>query len=73
MKIGHVFKIDNIEYCICDIKKIGDREFAYSISGEKEDTKITFFQLVYDDNGVLITEINDDNLISDLLNLFLID
>lgn len=73
MKVGHVFKIDDIEYCICDIKKIGDRECAYAISGENEDTKITFFQLDYDENGVLIKEINDDKVISDLLNLFLIN
>ena len=34
MKVGHVFKIDDIEYCICDIKKIGDRECAYDAINE---------------------------------------
>jgi len=73
MKVGHIFKIDDIEYCICDIKKIDEREFAYAISGENENTKISFFKLDYEEDGVLIKEINDNDLITDLLNLFLIN
>ena len=70
MEIGHVFKIDEIEYCICDIKKLDDVEFAYAISGEGENTKITFFELIYDDTGVLINEIVDDKKIAELLLIF---
>lgn len=70
MEIGHVFKIDEIEYCICDIKKLDDGEFAYAISGEGENTKITFFELIYDDTGVLINEIVDDKKIAELLLIF---
>ena len=70
MEIGHIFNIDDIEYCICDIKEIGNKTFAYALSGEEENTKITFFQLKYDDEGVLIEEIVNDNLIAELLKVF---
>jgi len=71
MKVGHVFKIDDIQYCICDIKKVNDREVAYAISWENENTKITFFKLEYDENGVSIEEIKDSELITNLFRLFL--
>lgn len=70
MEIGHVFKIDEIEYCICDIKKIDEGEFAYAISGEAENTKITFFELIYNDKGVLIEKVKDNKVIAYLFNIF---
>ena len=48
MKVGHVFKIDEIEYCICDIINVNDKIYAYAISGEGESTSFTFFELKYE-------------------------
>ena len=70
MEVGHIFKIGDIEYCICDIKKIDNREFAYAISGEAENTKITFFELLYNDKGVLIEKVKDNEIIAYLFNIF---
>lgn len=70
MKVGHVFKIDEIEYCICDIINVNDKIYAYAISGEGESTSFTFFELKYDDEGVLIDEVIDANVKAELLMLF---
>lgn len=71
MEIGHVFKIGDVEYCICDIKKIGNKEYAYTISGENENTKISFFELLYNDKGVLIEEVIDEKIKAFLISEFI--
>lgn len=71
MEIGHIFIIDGEEYCICDIKMYGNHKFAYTISGENEQAKIKFFELIDDDKGTLMNEVISDDLIGELIPLFL--
>lgn len=71
MEIGHIFSIDGEEYCICDIKIYANHKFAYTTSGENEETKFKFFELIDDANGTLIKEVISDDLIVELIPLFL--
>lgn len=74
MEIGHVVKIDGIDYCISDIKKYGNHQFALTIYGEDENTNVTFFELIDDeDGGTLMREVIDENILKELLELFLYD
>ena len=71
MKIGHVFEKDGVEYCICDIKKYGNHDYAYAISGEGDDTRLTFFQLEDDDNGgTLLKKITSDEILAEIMPIF---
>lgn len=72
MEIGHIVNIDGVEHCISDIQMYGNRKFALATFGQGEDANITFFELIDDDKGgTMMTEIVDDNIINELLTVFL--
>lgn len=73
MKVGHIININDVEYCICDIKNYGQHQFAYATSNDDENTAITFFELIDDENGTLIKEVESDEIKKELLNIFLYD
>lgn len=70
MQVGHIFKIDNTEYCICDIKEYGNKKFAYTISGPGQNFSFNFFKLDEDENGTFIQEVTNVSLIGELLKVF---
>lgn len=72
MEVGHVINIDGVDHCISDIQKYGTHQFALATYGQGEDANITFFELIDDDKGgTLMKEVIDDNVIKELLNIFL--
>ena len=74
MEIGEIFEKDGVEYCISDVKQYGNHNYAYAISGEGEDAKLTFFQLVEDGNGgVLLNRILDEKILVEIMPIFLDD
>lgn len=69
MEVGHIFKIDDKEYCICAIVDYNGQKVAYTTTGQLEETEPVFFELIDDENGTGIIEIIDDNIISDILEI----
>ena len=73
MQVGHIFTIDNTEYCICDIKEYGHTKFAYTISGPGQNFNFNFFKLDEDEKGTFIQEVTSVDLIGELLKVFVCD
>jgi len=73
MQIGDIFEKDGVEYCISDVKPYGNHNYAYAISGEGDDAKLTFFQLEEDEENVTLKRILDERIIVELLPIFLPD
>ena len=71
MEIGHVFEKNGIEYCICDIKKYGNHDYAYALSGDGEESRLTFFQLENDEQGgTLLRKIVSDEILAEIMPIF---
>ena len=71
MEIGMIFEKDGVEYCISDIKRYGNHDYAYAISGEGDNTKLTFFQLVEEEDGILLNKITNEEVLVEIMPLFL--
>lgn len=70
MEVGHIFEKDGVEYCICDIKKYGNHDYAYAISGEGENSILTFFQLENREDGTLLRKITSDEILAEIMPIF---
>lgn len=70
MEEGQIFEKDGIEYCICDVKKYGQHDYAYAVSGEGENSVLTFFQLEDNDNGTLLRKITSDEILAEIMPIF---
>jgi len=70
IEVGHILTLDGEDYCVCDIKKYGEHDFCYTLRGEKENSKIDFFEISKTENGIELQKINSHELIEKLLLLF---
>ena len=70
LEVGHVLTLDGEEYCICDIKMYGNHKFCYTLKGENDNSKIDFFEITDVEGGVEIKKVESDELIGELLKIF---
>lgn len=70
LEVGHVLTLDGEEYCVCDIKMYGNHKFCYTLRGEGENSKIDFFDITENNNGVELQKVESIELISELLKIF---